>query len=230
VIDFTPPFNKLLHYTARLDRENDTTTATLPWGTGVTSPAFSTIGQFPLLRAPRDKSLGQFRVPIIDYSATFGLRAITHHIIGSAYPVVSSDVTELKAGVMTWATGDPDTRRAMLNMVDTTGHVLHLRAPCIAGALDDLFFVVTSLSETAPNKGTPQYREWSVGFQQVIAPPESEWEVPPVDDRMTWGALADTGNTWGDVMDTYANWFELEIASVSVPRAHAVSVPYVGSV
>ena len=139
-------------------------------------------------------------------------------------------MTELKAGSMTWATGDQATRKAMLAMVDTPGHILHLRAPCIAGATDDLFFVVTSLSEVAPNTANPQYREWTVAFQQVPAPDQKSWVVPPVDDRLTWGDLAASGDTWGDVLTKYGIWFALSVAHKSQPTVRGARTPYVGSI
>ena len=88
IVDWLPPFNEPVTYTIT---GGASVTVTLNWGTGVTTPAFSTSsGQWPLLRAPLNTGLGMFRLPIMSYSAEFGLRAITHHIIGSPYPVVSS--------------------------------------------------------------------------------------------------------------------------------------------
>lgn len=228
IVDWLPPFNEQVRYTIAGAAPVD---VTLKWGTGVTTPAFTTTsGQWPLLRAPLDTSLGMFRLPIMSYAADFGLRAITHHIIGSPYPIVSSDVTELKSGRMTWATGDQATRKAMLEMVDTVGHILHLRAPCIAGAADDLFFVVTSLSESAPNSANPQYREWSVSFQQVPAPDQESWVVPPIDDRLTWGDVAASGDTWGDVLTKYQIWYGLTIGHKNQPTVRSARAPYVGSI
>ena len=239
VLDYIAPFNVDIRYTVR-DKTAGTSisaTARLTYPQPVMTPAIDTSkGEWPILRAPLNANLGYFRVPILDYTADFGFRAVVHHILSSPFPVVSNDVMELKAGTMQWATSTARTRREMLNLFNNSARILHLRSPCIDGALDDLFFVITDLNESAVIASRPDFRIWTVTWQQVVAPPTSSFDRPTVTGRATWGDIqAKTGPkgnplTWADVLNDYGTWYglSLEVGSTVVAYA-APDPPYVGS-
>ncbi len=239
VLDYIAPFNVDITYTIKDKTANKTVTAKaeLTYPQPNPAPAIDTSkGEWPILRAPLNANLGYFRVPILDYTADFGFRSVVHHVLSSPFPVVSNDVMELKAGTMQWATSTSKTRRHMLDLFNNSARVLHLRSPCIDGALDDLFFVITALNETATVRSRPDFRVWTVTWQQVVAPPTSSFDRPIITNRATWGDIqarsGPTGNpiTWGDVLNDYKTWFgvSLEVGSTAVAYA-APDPPYVGS-
>ena len=239
VLDYLSPFNEDLMYVVEGPHVGGhptfaTASGRLTFPGATFPPAIDTsVGEWPFLRAPMEPDLGMFKVPVMGYTADFRMRAITHSILGSPYPVVSSDLTELKSGTMQWATSDARTRLKMIELVSSSNHLLHLRAPCVQG-LGDLFLVVLDLQESVPVAGRPDYRLWTVQWQQVVMPDPSTWPTPPISGRWTWGDLEDWGS-WGDLEDTGWNWYELELQeSGTTPRgglaAAAVgSGPYVGS-
>lgn len=230
VVDYLAPFNRQLTYTVKGDGQTATATGDITFPSASLPIAIDTsVGEWPILRAPLDVSLGVFRVPVMDYSADFNMRAVRHSILSSPFPIVSSDVTELKSGMMQWATSDAATRSKMLELVSTPTHVLHLRAPCVFG-LEDVFFVVMDLQEYVPSKGHPDYHVWTVYWQQVVAPSPDTWPDVPISGRWTWGDLEDWG-TWGNVEDTGWNWYELELQTTgALPNSVTHAAPYVGSV
>lgn len=197
--DVLAPFGTPLTYAVSNAAGANVATATpitLPWRAGA-APVFTTdAGQWPILRMVSDPARGPIRIPISDYSGKFGIRATITPIIGAAAPSVGSDVRQYKRFDFAVLTSSPAMRQHLITYLQP-GKVLHLRAPCVAGALDNVFFKALQVSERIEDRRNPQLVTWSVEAQQVKAP-SAYGVLPAAAPHRTWGDVKALG-TWGDV-------------------------------
>lgn len=220
-VDVLAPFGRDLTY--RLLSPTGLATVapavSLPWTAAAQTPAFTTnSGKWPLLRMPSDPSRGAIRIPISDYSAEFGIRATVTPIIGSSTPVVQSDRRQYKRFQFAVLTSSAAMRQALI-VYFQSGRVLHLRAPCVAGALDGVFFAALTVSERIEDRQRPQLVTWTITAQQVD--PVADWGVLPASSgRRTWGDVLAQG-TWGAVLRDDVTWGQV----LNGPPATVVGAP-----
>lgn len=171
------------------------------------SPLWDTTqGAWPVLRTVNGKWLQPLRLPVADYSGDFGYRANVMQVIGSEYPVVSSDVTVMKSGQLVFLTASTPERQAFIEYV-RYHRVIHLASPCVDG-LQHLFFRTIDVAEGVPVKSRPLLRQWTVTYQQVPKPGWyglSDWAA-----RRTWGDVKAGATDWSNATTvfgaTWADW------------------------
>lgn len=203
--DTLAPFGSPLRYTVALNdgsQSADSAEVVLPWAPTTTdTPMWQPdVSQaLPIIRsvAHPDRYV---RVPVTDYSATFGFRTNTHHILGSQWPVVNHDVMEAKTFTVVVLTPTSEQRRQLLALLRES-RILHLRAPCVDG-IGDLFWRPTAVAESVPRKSRPLLRQWQIDGQQVRRPP-------------AYGLLDSTSalRSWEDVGIEYASWDAVALAN-----------------
>lgn len=176
------------------------------------------VGAWPVLRTVNGKWLEPLRLPVADYTADFGYRSNVYQVVGSAYPVVASDVAVMKQGALVVLTANNQDRGRLMEYIRHQ-RVVHLASPCVDG-LQHMFFRVLGVSETVPVKRRPLLRQWQIKFQQVPRPGwygAADWN-----GGRTWGQVRDGSTTWADATTQFgATWLPWRGTPTNIGPARA---------